>query len=167
MSLTIRLTMAPHGGVSIINGVKLVKTILANYGAKYLVYNPSNKLVYVTVGYGLAVINSSTNAVISNLNLTYGQYYSNLVYDTSNHEVYVSYMTHSVGVVAIKGTRIVANVSIPTGAAGWLTYNPSNKCIYVSDNQGQFVYVINGTTNKIIAAIRDRIRFLERSIRPC
>ena len=144
----------PHGGVSVINGVKLVKTILANYGAEYLVYNPSDKLVYVTVGFGLAVINSSINSIVAKLNLTYGQYYSNLVYDASNHEVYVSYMTHSVGVVAIKGTKIVANVSIPIGSAGWLTYNPSNKCIYVSDNQGQFVYAIDGTTNKIIAAIK-------------
>lgn len=145
-----------NAGVSVINGEKLLETI--EIPACFLIYNPSNKFVYV-VGQdlpGIYVFNSA-NSQVGNDSIQ-GQFPGCIhpVYDPSNKEVYAGYFdTNSIGyIVAISGTKVVADIKVGYLLDNWgqtVAYDPANGDIYASINNG--TVVIDGSTNKLIGEI--------------
>ncbi len=136
-------------GLYILKGLEIVKTIsLACVGP--LLYNPSNKFVYVSNhdSNTVSVINGNTNRVIAIVSV--GSAPMGLAYDPSNQVVYVANF-YSSNVSVIRGTKLVMAIEVG-GYPSSATYDPSNKCVYVGRIGS--VSVINGTTDKVIANVK-------------
>jgi YVTN family beta-propeller protein len=131
---------------------RIIKTIPVGNTPQFLVYNPSNKLVYAA-NYDDANTARGTVSVINGTkvvaNVTVGVNPYGLVYDASDHEVYVanSNPSSNVGrsVSVIRGTKVVATL-LKGFEAEFLIYDPLNKLVYVdSIEYTNSVAVINGT----------------------
>jgi len=153
--------------ISVLKGLKVIKTISGVDSPYYLAYDPSNKMIY-TAGGRVTVIDSTTNTIRAYLNATDNTGSLGLVYDPANHEIYAT-ATDNTGddlfggdVWAIKGTTIVADIKVGSSGSGpddigfnsnFLAYDPANKCVYVPTSATDSVSVINGTTNKVVANV--------------
>ena len=117
-----------------------------------MVYNPSNKNVYLAIDGGggkLFVIDSITNKVIAKVLV--GQSPRALIYDPSNKEIYV---TTDSGVAVLNGIKVVANLAVcGFGGSRFLVYAPSDKDVYVTSDESNLVSIIDGATNKVVDTV--------------
>jgi YVTN family beta-propeller protein len=114
------------------------------------VFDPSNGDIYVS-SYAsslVAVISSSTNTVVDNLNVN-GP--TQLAFDSANGDIYA--VGFATGVVyAISGSTNLAVANISASGIQGLAFDPSNGDVYGALSNGSVV-VINGQTNSVTATV--------------
>jgi YVTN family beta-propeller protein len=138
-----------------------ITTVKVGPNPTEIAYNPSSKLVYVTLdpagivegpngpqlAPGNVVVIQNTTVVA---NLTVGIEPAGLVYDSADSDMYVG-VRESQGsgfvVNVISGTKVVANI---TGVTGWpVLFNPHDNDVYLLDRSPSYndnLTVISGTT---------------------
>jgi YVTN family beta-propeller protein len=123
-----------------------------------MIYNPSNRYVYVALmeSNQVAVISSDTNKILSNITVANP---FRLLYDPPTGSVFViqrnlSQKPHPSGVAVIDGSinSIVANITMGTPVA--MGYDPSNHDVYVTDAASNSVLVVSGSTYKPVATVQ-------------
>ncbi len=142
----------------------VIAKIPVGYGASEIIYDPSNKEVYVinTLNNTISVIQNLS--VVRNIRIGEGNCnindgcggYMDLIYNPSNGLVYASNPcqwcnNYSARIYAISSStnKIIASIKVGSFSyAFW--YDPSNKEVYVAGSAD--VYVIRGTT--MIANVR-------------
>jgi DNA-binding beta-propeller fold protein YncE len=145
-----------------LSGIAVIPNVTAGFYTSW-VYNPSNGYVYFasnTVG----VYNGATNKFVASINMSNANYSpASMAYAPVNHEVYVAnpYVGSGSGqtfIGAIKGTSVVAKITVPHGGGegSWpMIYDPANNKIYVLDRTPylQIAMVIDPTTNKLVRTL--------------
>ena len=119
-----------------------------------MAYDTSNDYVYVADngGTNVTVINATLNRTIASLNVGSGP--SGVLYVPSNGVVYVAnYNSHNV--TDIHGTTVLNTTGILTPGPNprYLTYDAADNDVYVTDQQGGDVAVINCTNEQYLRDI--------------
>jgi YVTN family beta-propeller protein len=122
------------------------------------VYNPTNKMMYVSTGDHVAVINSSNN-VVGNIPVippdTIHSPINHIIYNPANNKLYA---THGsvISIIDPSTNNVVGNITLPKGnifAGEPIAYNPANNLIYATNLNTDKVSIIDPSTNQVIASI--------------
>jgi YVTN family beta-propeller protein len=116
--------------------------------------NPNTNMIYAQ-GYGngwIAVIDGSTNSVVSEISLTSDQagYPLGIAANPITNTIYAD---DGRGIEVIDGTSNNIIATIPVTCSGNVAVNTNTNEVYVSDHFGSSVCIINGTTNTQIGSI--------------
>lgn len=130
------------GGVSVINGLTLVKDVTVGTEPLNAVYDSGNGYVYVTNSYSNTVSVLSGTTVLATLSV--GSTPNAVLYDPVNGYVYVS-NAGGTTVSVVSGTSVLSSVTVGSEPL-FSAYNPVNGVVYGPISGGSTVAVLNGTT---------------------
>jgi YVTN family beta-propeller protein len=142
--------------VSVINGsssrlVGSVETGESGTGSTSIAYDPTNGFLYVSnAGSGnVSVINGSSNQLIGGIQVLQSteQILEGVAYDSSNGVVYVATTGGSIELINASTNSVIGsvNASFESTSPRFVTYDPSNRLVYVSPGAPDNVSAINGS----------------------
>ncbi len=131
----------------------IIGSMMLGAGPTALLYNPSNRDIYVTYYDGNVVAVISKSNSISKL-ITVGNSPDALLYDPSNKEVYVAnYGSNTVSEINSSSNSVIATINVGIGSApDALAYYPIGNDVYVADAGYDEVSIIN-SSNVVIKNI--------------
>ncbi|KFN43213.1 beta-propeller fold lactonase family protein [Arenimonas oryziterrae] len=135
------------------NAVVSTITLPAGSSPQGAAVNPSGTLVYVTRtgAANVAVINTATNAIVTNI--VVGTSPRSAAVSPDGTRVYVTnYGSNTVTVINALTNTVVSTVTVGTGPLG-LAITPSGSFVYVANRDANSVSVINTTTNTVASTI--------------
>jgi YVTN family beta-propeller protein len=115
-------------------------------------YDTANHEIYASAWQRIAVIDTSTNAIVANINGVSG---SNLAYDSNKGYVYASDdYGNTLAVINAATNKVIANVAMcPWCDPSGMAFYPTGGNIYLANWGKGTVSVISDRTNKITATI--------------
>jgi len=132
----------------------VIATIPMSSSAGESTVNPNTNMIYVQ-GYGngwIAVINGSTNSVVSEISLTSDQagYPLGIAANPDTNKIYAD---DGKGLEVIDGTSNSIIATIPITCSGDVAVNLNTNEVYVSDHFGNSVCVVDASTNTQVGTI--------------
>jgi YVTN family beta-propeller protein len=114
----------------------------------HVVFNPAGTTAYATLqtGQGLAVVNVTTNALITTVPLSSDGF--NLAVAPDGQRVYVTTAAGTLYVIDASDNSVVTTLSVGAAANG-LAFSPGGSVLYVSSRDAGTVVAINPLTNAI------------------
>ncbi len=113
-----------------------------------LVIDEAAKLVYVTAGVNLLIIDESSNAIIDSIPVSSSSQLAGLALDTATSNLYIGGTT-ALYVFDTRSRQVSATLPIPAVSVG---VNIDTNKVYVS-NFNSTVYVVDGATNSVLSTI--------------
>lgn len=120
-------------------------------GAPYgLTFDKTHNRIYVANSGGVAVIDASTNNVVTNISV--GTNPQNLAFDSTNGDIYVANSgSNSVSVINTStNTKIGSDIPVGNTPLG-ITFNSAKNTIYVANSHDTTVSIIDDNTNTVIS----------------
>jgi DNA-binding beta-propeller fold protein YncE len=125
-----------------------------------IVYNPTNNEIYVAAANldSVAVLNGTTGAAITMINLTSGDVPIALAYDSANKMIYVANndfsscspstnSTCTIPVIDTSNNTVIANIPIPDEVSD-VAVNSARGVVYAASNDDDAVFFVNATSNQ-------------------
>lgn len=125
-----------------------------------MAFDPANDEIYVALenSISVAVINASTDKLVATIPLPAGDEPLSLAYDSVNGMVYVANVNPSCTLPAVPVCTIPVidtatnTLATPVSAPDWsnvVAVDNSTNTIFASSNDGDDLFIINGTTNQL------------------
>jgi YVTN family beta-propeller protein len=154
------------GYVSVVNAATntLSTRILVGGDPQGLAWDPTNGNIYeISSGTNMvSEIDPTNHAVTANLTLqgTGASGWANLVYDSTNHDLYVAdgwggrTPVSNVSVIDPDSVALVTTISLSgTIESGGMAYDPANDDVYLAAFGANSVYVINASSNQLAKVV--------------
>jgi YVTN family beta-propeller protein len=125
-----------------------------------MAFDPANNEVYVALenSFAVAVINASNDKAITTISLPSGDYPFSVAYDSANGMVYVANINFSctepavptcaILVIDTKTNTLAPSITTPD-TTNAIDVNNSTNTIFASSDDGDEVFIVNGTTNQV------------------
>lgn len=129
-----------------------VVTTIPVYGAHSVTVNPLTRLVYVTAGDSIAVIDERTNTQIDTIRLNGAL--TGVEVNPVTSRLYVSdFFYGNIYVIDTRTNLVVTVIPVLDGSPETIAVNTRTNKIYVTEKHDEKVLVIDGATNAIVGSI--------------
>jgi YVTN family beta-propeller protein len=132
---------------------------LDHYPVDIAVNTKTNK-VYIPSDDAISVIDGESNEKLYNVNVTFNGTAEKVAVNPENNRTYVTidnaeYVSTNDQVLIINGTndRLLTNITVPDNALD-IDVNPETMAVYITNDVGNRISAINGTTSQLEATIR-------------